>query len=100
VVLPSRGEGLPRSLVEAMAAGVAVVGTDVGGIAELLEGDAGVLVPVGDVAALAAALERLLIDLPYRQAAAARGRERARRYDATAMCRGVDTVYRNVLADR
>jgi glycosyltransferase involved in cell wall biosynthesis len=55
--LPSRWEGLPRALVEAVAAGVPVVATPVGGVAELVRHDqTGTLVPVADVAALAEAM--------------------------------------------
>ncbi|MCC6765094.1 MAG: glycosyltransferase family 4 protein [Deltaproteobacteria bacterium] len=56
-VLPSRSEGLPRALLEAMARGVPSVGTEVGGVPALLPGDR--LVPPGDAGALAALLERL-----------------------------------------
>ena len=55
--LPSRWEGLPRALVEAVAAGVPVVATPVGGVAELVRhGQTGTLVPPADAAALAEAL--------------------------------------------
>ncbi|HWP00765.1 MAG TPA: glycosyltransferase family 4 protein [Methylococcus sp.] len=61
VVLPSYCEGLPVSLLEAMAAGVSVVATRVGGIPELLrEGECGMLVEPGDVVALATALVEVL----------------------------------------
>lgn len=56
--MPSRTEGLPRALLEAMARGLPAVGTDVGGIPELL--DAQHVVPVDDSAALADACARLL----------------------------------------
>lgn len=74
-VLPSRAEGLPLVLLEAMGHGLAVVATTVGGIPEAL-GDAGVLVPPEDTVALAAAIERLLDDPGerVRLGAAARGR--------------------------
>jgi glycosyltransferase involved in cell wall biosynthesis len=62
-VLPSRHEGLPISLLEAMAAGLPSVATAVGGIPSLVDdGDSGLLVPASDPPALAAALERLAAD--------------------------------------
>jgi len=61
-------DGLPVSLLEAMAAGCAVVGSRIPGIdAAVLDGDSGLLVPPGDPAALAAALAELLAD-PDRRA--------------------------------
>jgi len=59
--LPSFGEGLPKSVVEAMAAGLPVVATTVGGIPDTVQtGQTGLLVPPRDEAALGAALARLL----------------------------------------
>ena len=52
-------DGIPVSLMEAMATGCPVVSTDVSGIPELLDGQAGLVVPPDDSAALAAALGRL-----------------------------------------
>lgn len=60
LVLPSYSEGLPTVLVEAGACGIPVVATPVGGIPELLTEDRGVLVPRGDVAALAEAVRGFL----------------------------------------
>jgi glycosyltransferase involved in cell wall biosynthesis len=65
-VLPSQSEAFPNGLVEAMAAGLPSIASDVGGIPELVQhGRNGLLVPPGDVAALAAALVRLLDDADY-----------------------------------
>jgi glycosyltransferase involved in cell wall biosynthesis len=59
--LPSFGEGLPKSVVEAMAAGLPVVATTVGGIPDAVrDGRTGLLVPPNDEAALEAALVRML----------------------------------------
>jgi glycosyltransferase involved in cell wall biosynthesis len=62
-VLPSYREGLPRSTLEAMATGLAVITTDVPGCREtVVEGENGRLVPVRDPEALAAAMEQLASD--------------------------------------
>ncbi|GAA2084244.1 glycosyltransferase [Actinomadura alba] len=73
VVLPSLHEGMSNAVMEAMAAGLPVVASDVGGTAELIR-DRGVLVPPADAGALAAGLERVLTDPAF----AARLGERAR----------------------
>jgi glycosyltransferase involved in cell wall biosynthesis len=63
LVLPSRGEGMGRVVVEAFCRGRAVVGTDAGGIPDLVgDGENGLLVPVDDAEALGAALVRVLSD--------------------------------------
>jgi len=62
-VLPSYSEGLSLALMEAMAAGLPVIATTVGGNPELVtDGETGLLIPSKDADALAAALERLLAD--------------------------------------
>ena len=55
-------DGIPNSLLEAMASGLAVVASDVAGLPEVVGPGCGLLVPPGDQAALAAALERLAVD--------------------------------------
>lgn len=84
VVLPSVDlghgvhEGIPVSLMEAMAYGIPVVSTLTGGIPELLAGGTGVLVPPADAGTLAVAMESLLTDHEQRAAVARAGRERVR----------------------
>ena len=62
LVLPSRAEGLGRVAIEAFCRRRPVVGSRAGGIPDVVADDAGVLVPAGDAAALAAALVRVLGD--------------------------------------
>lgn len=77
VVCPSRSEGFPQVPLQAMAAGVPVVGTDVPGLREVVEPDVtGLLVPPEDPAALAAALETLLGDPARRRTLGEGGRRR------------------------
>ncbi len=76
-VLPSFAEGVPVCLMEAMASGLAVVATAVGGVPELVEhGASGLLVPPGDVRSLTAALSRLVGDAPLRGVLGRAGREK------------------------
>jgi glycosyltransferase involved in cell wall biosynthesis len=66
-VLPSRAESFGSVFAEAALCGLALVGTDVGGIPEqIIQGQNGLLVPVGDVPALANALEKVIGDPTFR----------------------------------
>lgn len=77
-VLPSRSEGISNTILEAMASGLPVVATDVGGNAELVaEGETGMLVPAQDPQAMAHALLRYTADAALRQSHGAAGRHRA-----------------------
>ena len=76
---PSTDEGLPNAVLEAMAAGLPVVSTRVGGIPDLIDDEVtGLLVAPGDPEALAAAITRLVTDEPLRLRLGAAARERAR----------------------
>ena len=76
--LPSHREGMPRSIIEAMMSGLPVVATDVrGSREEVVDGETGRLVPVGDVAALREALGELAGDADLRAAWGEAGRRRA-----------------------
>ncbi len=89
--LPSFGEGLPKSVVEAMAAGLPVIATHVGGIPSVLgHGDCGILIPPRDVDALAAALNRLLANPDEAERMGRTGREIAyAHYDTVKNASGI-----------
>jgi len=77
VACPSRREGFGVACLEAMAAGRPVVASSVGGLRDLVvDGETGLLVPPGDVAALRAALEQLLGDAGLRERLGRAARER------------------------
>jgi len=77
LILPSFAEGVPVTLMEAMACGVPVIGTQVGGVPELIEHDrTGQLVPPADSATLADAIIRYLDDPELRERVSRQGREK------------------------
>jgi glycosyltransferase involved in cell wall biosynthesis len=79
-------EGNPMALMEAMAAGLPVVATAVGGVPEIVApGETGLLTPAGDCGAFAAALAVLAADPARRQAMAEAARSRAQRFDVSRM---------------
>ena len=93
-VLSSRWEGLPRVVVEAMAVGVPVVATDVGGIHEaVVDGESGLLAPAGDAEALAASVLRVFDEpgLAHRLRGAAG--ERVDEFDIGVMTDQLDDLY-------
>jgi glycogen synthase len=99
LVLPSAYEEMGSVLVEAMAAGLPVVGSDVGGIPEVVrDGVTGLLVPAGDVSALAAALDLLVTDPALRARLADGALTLADGYAWPELARRVAEVYGSVLA--
>ena len=98
VAYPSVYEGFGLPVLEAMSAGVPVVATDVAALAEVA-GDAAVLVPVGDVDALADAIRLVWSDERRRRELAARGRSRSTRYTWDACVDGIVDLYRQAVRD-
>ena len=101
-VLPSLGEGISNTILEAMATGLPVVATDVGGSPELVQpGLTGELVPSGDVEAMARAILRLCADRAVARAMGLAARRQAQqRFSLDAMVRAYGDLYRSELASR
>jgi glycosyltransferase involved in cell wall biosynthesis len=101
-VLPSRSEAFPNAAIEAMAAGLPVVASAVGGLLDLIEPErTGLLVAAGDSAALADAIDRLIAE-PQRAAriGAAARQTVAARYSFERMVQGFESLYMSELEAR
>ncbi|MCL6642775.1 MAG: glycosyltransferase [Candidatus Bipolaricaulota bacterium] len=98
-VLPSKREGLPRSIMEAMAAGKPVVATDVRGSRDLVEnGVTGILVKLGDVVGLAQAILQLIHDPELRLRMGEAGREKIQAYSLDHVIKEMSEVYARYLS--
>ena len=100
-VLSSDNEGTPVSLIEAAAAGLPAVATDVGGVREVVGEDTGILTPQGNATALAAAIVEMASDPDRRARCGHAARQHAiGRYGAQRLLTDVDQLYRELLATR
>jgi glycosyltransferase involved in cell wall biosynthesis len=99
-VLPSLYEGLPLSIMEAMAAGKPVVASDIGGVNELVrDGETGYLVPPGDTQALAHGINTLVSDPALARKMALAGKTLAEKeFSADSMVAGVTNIYKEQLS--
>jgi glycosyltransferase involved in cell wall biosynthesis len=97
--MPSLTEGLPRTAIEAMAAGKPVIATRVGGTPEaIIDGETGTLVPPMDVEAMAAALIELVRDTGLGARLGSAGRQRAEQnYSVDNYVARLDGLYRQLL---
>ena len=100
-VLPSLTEGMPNAVLESMAAGRAVIATDVGGVREALEGGGGVIVPAGDPDAIAEQIGRLLRQPELARRLGDEGRRIVvRRFASDRMVDETARIYEEVLGRR
>lgn len=101
-VLPSLWEGMPNVLLEAMAAGLPVVATAVGGTPEVVvDGVTGLLVPPRDPAALAQAIATVLRDADVRRRMGEAGRERVERcFSLEEMVRRTEDLYEELIREK
>jgi glycosyltransferase involved in cell wall biosynthesis len=97
-VLPSLNEGMGRVLVEAMASGKPVVGSNVGGIPDLIKnGHNGFLVEPGDEIDLSVAIEKVLTDTKMRDEMGRKGKTMARNFGVERMVEKIDDLYATLL---
>jgi glycosyltransferase involved in cell wall biosynthesis len=101
LVVPSLAESLPYVILEAASAGLPVIATDVGGIAEIFGPTAGSLLPPADAAALAGAMQRVLDDPDAAQREMCERLEFIRpRFSVAHMTDQIEGLYRTVLEAR
>jgi glycosyltransferase involved in cell wall biosynthesis len=96
LVLPSTLEGQPMAVLEAMAHGLCVVATEVGGVPDLVD-DCGLLLPVGDLASLTDALRQVISDTERRAKLGSLGFRRVQeRFDVNLTWRALDSLYKEL----
>jgi len=102
MVLPSRAEGLPLAILEAMACGKPIVATPVNGVPEaVVDGRTGILVTPGDDEALAEALIRLFDQPDLARRMGGEGRQRAEtHFSLDRFVRNIEDLYDDVLTPR
>jgi len=100
-VLPSRSEAFPNAVLEAMAAGLPVVASGVGGIRELIDHEqTGLLVAPNDAGALAERICRVMADVPLATRLGAAAKARAERFSFDRMVGAFEAVYLSELTRR
>jgi glycosyltransferase involved in cell wall biosynthesis len=101
LVIPSRAESLPYVVLEAAAAGLPIIGTDVGGMSEIFGAQAGRLIPADDIRALVGAITAAIDDPAQMQSAAQALKTRVRsEFSLSAMVECNLAAYREALAER
>jgi glycosyltransferase involved in cell wall biosynthesis len=97
LLLPSEREGLPRSIMEAMAMGTPVIATPIRGVSELLAEGCGLLHPIGDSDELARAMAWIIANPHQAGALAERAKARVARYDLKPLLAAHEALYRQAL---
>lgn len=98
-VLPSYAEGMPISILEAMAIGLPIVSTKVGAIPEVVKENNGILIESGDIAALGSAIGNLLKDELLRRRIGENNRlEIQTKYTLKRMAQDLDTIYTGLIS--
>jgi glycosyltransferase involved in cell wall biosynthesis len=101
LVLPSRNEGQPMAVLEAMARGLCVIASDVGGLPEMIGGGCGVIVSPDDIEGIASALRVVVQDRELRARYGAAAHARAvNQFDVDTVWRQLDALYREVAWQR
>lgn len=100
LVLPSHREGFGSTVIEAAACGIPTIGTNIYGLSDaVVDGETGVLIGVGDVDALAAAILRLATDAPMRSALGRQAKSRVEHsFTQTRLTAALAAFYRDLLA--
>ncbi len=98
VVIPSRAESMPYIVLEALAAGKAVIATRVGGIPEVLGQDSDALVTPGDAEDLSRAMTRAITDPAWHAATMPKAQDFHARFSAATMASGILQFYETALA--
>jgi len=97
-VLPSLNEGMGRVLIEAMASSKPVIGSDVGGVPDLVvPGVNGLLVPPGNAQELSGAILKLIKDKALRKQMGQQGKRRVAQFDISNMIDKIDRLYEEML---
>ena len=100
-VLTSNWEGFPRSILEAMSCGSAVIASDVGGVREAINAGYGILIKKGDIRALKDALKKLLKNPQLTQKMGMSARERVKEnFSLEKMFKETEKIYREILPNR